>query len=127
MVHRSSEVLRVHRLNATERDAEIIVLRHQVQELQRGTPRPRFTLADRAFLTLAGGLLPRHRWSPLIVTTATVSASERKIVGKRWNHPHRGPGRLPILDEQVDLICRLAREDPRWGELRSWASWPRSA
>jgi hypothetical protein len=37
------EVLRVHHLNTIERDVEIIGLRHQVQELQRGMPRPRFT------------------------------------------------------------------------------------
>ena len=127
LVRRIFEVLRVHHLNTTERDVEIIVLRHQVQELQRGMPRPRFTWADRAFLTLDGGLLPRRRWSPLIVTTATVPAWQRQIVGKRWSYPHQGPGRFPILDEQVDLFCRLAREDPRRGELRSWASWPRSA
>lgn len=54
-VRRTSEVLRVHcvdRLNATERGVEIIVPRPQIQVLQRGTPRPRFTWADRAFLTL---------------------------------------------------------------------------
>ena len=127
LVRRAFDLLGVHRLSGLEKDVEIIVLRHQVQELQRGMPRPRFTWADRAFLTLDGGLLPRRRWSPLIVTTATVPAWQRQIVGKRWSYPHQGPGRFPILDEQVDLFCRLAREDPRRGELRSWASWPRSA
>ena len=118
LVRRTFEVLRVHRLDGIEKDAEIVVLRHQLQVLQRGTPRPRSTWVDRAFLALAGGLLPHRRWSSLMVTPATVSAWHPKIVRKRQSYPHRGPGRPPVPDEHVELICRLARENPRWGELR---------
>jgi putative transposase len=93
LVRRAFDLLGVHRLSGLEKDVEIIVLRHQLQVLQRHTPRPRFTWADRAFLALAGGLLPRRRWSSLIVTPATVLAWQGKIVRKRWSYPHRGPGR----------------------------------
>ena len=119
LVRRTFEVLRVHRLNGIEKDAEIVVLRHQLQVLQRGMPRPRFTWADRAFLPLAGGLLPHRRWSSLMVTPATVLAWHPKIVRKRWSYPDRGPGRPPIPDEHVELICRLARENPRWASSES--------
>lgn len=118
LVRRVVELLRVRRLNGLEKDIEIIVLRHQLQVLHRRTPRPRFTWADRAFLALAGTLLPRQRWSSLLVTPATLLAWQRKIVRKRWTYPHRQPGRPPLPDEHVELICHLARENPRWGYLR---------
>jgi hypothetical protein len=49
----------------------------------------------------------------MIVTPATVLGRQRKIVRKRWSYPHQGSGHPPISDEHVDLICRLAPEDPR--------------
>lgn len=118
LVRRIVQLLRVRHLNGLEKDIEIIVLRHQLQVLHRRTPRPRFTWADRAFLALAGMLLPRQRWSSLLVTPATLLAWQRKIVRKRWTYPHRQSGRPPLPDEHVELICRLARENPRWGYLR---------
>jgi putative transposase len=118
LVRRALELLRVHRLSGLEKDIEIVVLRHQLQVLRRRNPRARFNWADRAFLALAGTLLPRCRWSSLLVTPATVLAWQRRIVRGRWTYPHRGPGRPPLPDEQVELICGLARENPRWGYLR---------
>jgi putative transposase len=56
LIRRAIELLGVHRLSGIEKDAEIIVLRHQLQVLERRTPRPRFTWADRAFLALAGSV-----------------------------------------------------------------------
>jgi hypothetical protein len=39
-------------------------------------------------------------------------------VRRRWTHPHRRVGRPPLPAETVELIVRLARENPRWGYLR---------
>jgi putative transposase len=39
-------------------------------------------------------------------------------VKKRRTYPHRQPGRPSLANETVELICRLARENPRWGYLR---------
>ena len=118
LVRRTIELLRVRRLGGLEKDIEIIVLRHQLQVLHRPTPRPHFTWADRAFLALAGTLLPRHRWSSLLVTPTTLLAWQRKVVRKRWTYPRRKPGRPRLPDSHVELICRLARENPRWGYQR---------
>jgi putative transposase len=52
------------------------------------------------------------------VTPATVLAWQRRIVRRRWSNQHRKPGRPSLPDEHVELICRLARENPRWGYLR---------
>src|ERR1017187_2733860 len=48
----------------------------------------------------------------------TILGWHRSLVKKRWTYPHRGPGHPSLPEETVNLICRLARENPRWGYLR---------
>ena len=57
-----------------DREIEILVLRQQVQVLQRKVDRPKLRRRDRLFLAAATHLLPRGRWSSFIVTPATASA-----------------------------------------------------
>jgi putative transposase len=53
-----------------------------------------------------------------LVTPATLLRWHRELVARRWTYPHIGRGR-PGLDQQVvELVVRLARENPRWGYLR---------
>src|SRR5260370_1822354 len=110
-------MLGIRRMDTFDKDVEILVLRHQLEVLRRRTPRPRFSWADRAFLSLAARLLPRGRWSSLLVTPTTVLEWQRRIVRRRWTYPNR-PGRPRLRAETVELICRLAWENPRWGYLR---------
>ena len=100
------------------KDAEILVLRHQLAVLRRQVARPRFTWSDRALVALLAGLVPRERWGSFLVTPQTILAWHRSLVRKRWTYPHRRPGRPLLPKETVELICRLARENPRWGYLR---------
>jgi transposase InsO family protein len=67
---------------------------------------------------LLAGLVPRERWQAFLVTPLTILGWHRALVKKRWTYPHRRPGRPALPDETVELICRLARETPRWGYLR---------
>jgi hypothetical protein len=54
----------------------------------------------------------------LLVTPSTLLRWHRELVARRWTWPHTGLSR-PGLDQQVvDLVVRLARENPRWGYLR---------
>jgi transposase InsO family protein len=53
-----------------------------------------------------------------LVTPATLLRWHRDLVARRWTYRHTGRER-PGLDPQiVELVVRLARENPRWGCLR---------
>ena len=52
-------VLRIR--SDTTKDIEILVLRHQLAVLQRRTPRPRMSWADRALTAALARLLPARR------------------------------------------------------------------
>jgi len=118
LVHRVLEAVRVRRMDTAAKDAEILVLRHQLAVLRRQVTRPRFTWSDRALVALLAGLVPRERWASFLVTPKTILAWHRRLVKRRWTYAHCRSGRPSLPAETVELICRLARENPRWGYLR---------
>ena len=61
LTRRAHEVVRAHRMGALAKDAEILVLRHQLLVLVRQVPRPQFTWSNRAMIALLAGLVPRDR------------------------------------------------------------------
>jgi len=100
------------------KDAEILVLRHQLAVLRRQVTRPRFTWSDRALIALLAGLVPRERWSAFLVTPKTILDWRRRLLRRRWTYPHRRPGRPALPEETVELIVRLGQENPRWSYQR---------
>jgi putative transposase len=118
LIQRVIEVGRVHRMDTAAKDAEILVLRHQLAALRRTVARPRFTWSDRAIVALLSGLVPREHWRSFLITPETILGWHRSLVKKRWTYPSRRPGHPSVPEETVELICRLARENPRWGYLR---------
>ena len=100
------------------KDAEILVLRHEVAVLRRQVVRPGPGWADRAVLAARAQLRPGHLRLHRIVTPATLLAWHRRLAGKKWTHPD-APGRPPVPDEVCALVEQLARQNPRWGYRRS--------
>src|SRR6266536_253529 len=101
-----------------EREAELLVLRHQLKVLSRGVRRPLFRRRDRMLLAAASRILPRERWKAFVMTPRTLLRWHRELVRRKWTYRRRGPGRPPLDPETADLIVRLGRENPRWGCVR---------
>src|SRR5512132_2478224 len=100
------------------KDMEIAVLRHQLVVLRRQVARPRYAPSDRLVLAVLARLLPRERWSAFLVTPATLLRWHRELVRRRWTYPHRPGGWRGLDSSVVDLVLRIARENPRWGYQR---------
>jgi transposase len=104
-----------------EKDIELMVLRHEVRVLKRQLHgRVRYRTADRAILAALSRLLPRWRWRCFLVTPETMLRWHRELSRRKWKRwrAQRGPGRPPLVDEIVELIVRLGRENRRWGCVR---------
>ena len=124
IVSRAVSLLGLSRREAWWKDAEILMLRHQLAVAGRERPgaRARLTWPDRALLALLAGTLPIDRLAAmqLIVTPGTILRWHRDIVRRRWSRRSRQgrPGRPATHRKVRSVVLRLARENESWGYRR---------
>src|SRR5207245_1142598 len=58
------------------------------------------------------------RWDSFMVRPQTLMRWHRELVRRKWIYRHTRTGR-PLIDPGFRaLVCRMARENPRWGYIR---------
>ena len=73
------------RRSASDKELEIMVLRHQVRILERQLHgRVRYRPIDRAIPAALSRLLPRARWRTFLVTPDTLLRWHRELARHKW-------------------------------------------
>jgi transposase InsO family protein len=103
--------------SSASKNAEILILRHEVTVLRRGNPKPRIDWTDRALFAALAQILPTALRAHRIVTPGPLLRWHQRMVTRKWTQP-KAPGRPPLTGELADLIVKLARDNPRWGVVR---------
>jgi putative transposase len=103
--------------SSASKDAELLVLRHEVAVLRRTNPRPRLDGAGRAVMAALIRLLPGTLRAHRLVTPGTVVRWHRRLVTRKWTYPHGGR-RPPVDDGIAALTGRLATENHGRGYQR---------
>jgi putative transposase len=98
---------------------ELVLLRQQLRLYERQAKQPRPSRWEKVMLATLAARLPTLSQVCLVFTPATLLRWHREIVRRKWtfdNRPQRG--RPPLAAACVELIVRLARENPRWGSRK---------
>jgi len=114
---RMLQLLRLFRRDNEELAIEVVMLRHEVAVLRRQVDRPALRPSDRALLAGLSRLLGRRRLGRFFVQPETLLRWHRDLVRRRWTYSRR-PGRPSVPAGTVQIILRLAGENPIWGYRR---------
>ena len=109
------------RRSATK-DAELLILRHEVRVLRRQVTRPQMDWADRAVLAGLARLLPRPSLNRGVLRPETLLGWHQALVRRRWRDPHRrGRPAVRIGASTVWAILHRAGVEP--APKRSALTW----
>jgi transposase len=119
------ELIGIGRLPEPEKDLEILILRHQLDILERRQKTPikpnRAEKMTLAILTnklkhLTNRSTHQLRDTLQIFQPATVLKWHRQLVKRKWTQENRNSGGRPKISQETrNLIVRLPQENPRWG------------
>ena len=132
------ELIRISRSSASDKDLEILILRHQLDVLARKQSRPvRPNRAEKLTLAILAAKLKKSTNRPVrqlgdvirIVRPETVIRWHRMLVRHKWTFKHKSKGGRPRISQELEkLIVRLPRRIRAGatarlkGSCSSWAS-----
>lgn len=108
-------------LDGRERDAlAYLIEENRLLRRQVGGRRLRFTDDDRWRLAIRAHRLGRKalRGIATIVTPDTLLRWHRQLVARKWTYTRRRSSRSGVLAEILQLVLRMAGENPTWGYTR---------
>jgi putative transposase len=114
---RTMQILRLQRSDRSNLAIEVVMLRHEVAVLRRQVARPVLRPSDRALLAGLSQLIPRSKRTRFFVQPETLLRWHRELVRRKWTYP-KPAGRPKIPAGTVQVVLRLARENPTWGYRR---------
>ena len=119
------DLFALRRLSEREKDLEILILRHQLDILERKQTQPiKISKAEKLTLsvlinrlkTMGNRSSGQLRNVLRIFQPETVLKWHRELVRRKWTQDHQNKGGRPKIDSELEaLIVRLAEENPRWG------------
>ena len=117
------ELLRLGHRSASDKDFEILLLRHQLAIYERRQERaPHLSRGEKLMLVVLATRLKDKTNRTIkgmgdvirIVKPATLSGWHRALVRRKWTYRHRNAGRPPTGKAIEQMVLRLAREND-WG------------
>jgi putative transposase len=105
-----------------QQQAIIEFQREEMDVLKETFGKKRIPLNDdqRRRLAVKGKVLGRKVLEEIgtLFTPDTILRWHQELIARKWDYTHRRkkkPGRPPTSEEIVQLVVRMARENPRWG------------
>jgi hypothetical protein len=106
--------------SSARREAEILVLRHQINVLRRKSPnRPGMSNLDRLLFVLLSQLVPSTLDALTVIKPATVIRWHRAGFRAYWRRKSRPRGGRPRMPHEIrQLIRDMSLANPLWGAPR---------
>ena len=107
-------------INSRQQEAiDYLLTENRILREKLGKKRILLNDDQRRRLAIKGKILGRNMLNELvtIVTPETILRWHRELVARHWDYSHRrkSAGRRPVAKEIVELVLRMAKENPTWG------------